>query len=203
MSEPKAASSSKRKAPSTRASSAALLNVLPVRVAKWLFERERSRKVNGCAFSTRKTKLGHYPRMQLPKHVVEMHLVQYLDRAVEWRHQKGKFKVGVHQLAFRSNGGVLPPYESNQDLCHTCGNGRVTAAGGGCIDPEHLDVGGHADNVRAQGCLVEARCPLCTNVFNVCDHHPPCRPRKRARHSKTVIAVTLHYKNGSSESFPM
>jgi hypothetical protein len=182
---------------------ASLLNRIPPQVALDLFEKEPKDQQGNCIVSCRSIPAReYYPRLQLPKNVVHQHCSDLVDQKLQWKQQKGRFKVMVHQLAFRSTGAQLPAYADNNDLCHVCGNGRKSDSSGPCINPVHLQIGEHKTNMNAQGCLGIVTCTTCTSDIPVCNHTPKCRPTKRTKveDSDCVVKVVLHYESGRTKT---
>lgn len=175
-----------------------LLNALSITQAQQLYAIEismYSKSVAGCILSTRAKQHGGYPRVQLPRPFVPE---EFIDKEKSWNEQKGRFKVGVHQLAFRAAGHQVPDYSANCDLMHRCGKGKALIKNDptrGCISQEHLAPGSHRENMAAQGCMVKATCEWCDLVTCVCTHTPRCISHCADR--PKVKSITVTYEDGT------
>lgn len=146
----------------------------------------------GCIFTTRSVdpRIG-YPRLQIPfRCVPEI----YYDRCNN--SSKGQLKVFLHQLAYRATGRLLPSYECNEDVLHICGRGRLKQDGlsvGSCFNKDHLAIGTHSMNMKAQNCIPITRCPCpCNHHFVTCTHEPRClgTNSQEARLKSTLLVTS-------------
>jgi len=119
------------------------------------------------------------------------------------------FSLGLHQIAMRSAGIEIPPYEENIDVVHRCGFGRKPKRGDsdnyGCFNPKHLALASHQQNMDAQKCLAKHKCSRCGQVDLLCNHEEPfCISTTQLENAytnqdpnKKVAKIVIHYDDGS------
>jgi len=176
--------------------SAALVNSLSVSTAQMLYDlevKQWSAMDKGCRVSTRKLAAGQYPRPQIQKYLGE----QFKDLP------PSQCRVFVSHLCLRAQGLVLPAWEANEDVMHSCHRGKAKFDGDrSCITFEHLSIGDHGINMGQQNCLPIRQCPNC-HLLMRCNHDPFCigSPEAEAmlQQQKKAVKICIEYEDGSSE----
>jgi len=111
---------------------------------------------------------------------------------------------------------LVPNYEDNDDIAHTCGEGRIGQYEEGtnprCISQDHLQQAKHYKNLEAIGCNPYFQCPNCKHVTKICQHDPSCTgsvelsklaKEHETRHDgKKVAFITYTYADGTELKVP-
>jgi len=193
----------KRAHPKANFYSYELLNAMSRETCQRLWAAEKRDRVteasNGCWLTTRALFPGSYAIIQIP--IADVPAL-YADAP------KGQLKVAVHQLAWRAQGKLVPAYDKGEDLMHLCGNGKARSKDDrerGCVNPAHLAIGDHADNMSAQRCKPIVDCHWCCMPLKVCTHTPQCvgtaAEEHRLSNSPKPTSVTITYDDGSTKTF--
>jgi|SaaInl4_200m_RNA_FD_contig_123_8278_length_1286_multi_8_in_1_out_1_2 hypothetical protein len=170
-------------------------------LAKYLAETYRV-DLSGCWFVTNKqTPEGEYSRWTIPKKLAD----QY-DHMAHYR--KSQRRVHTHAAFYRAHKGLLPDYQTNQDITHTCGKGRATSTTSTCVNPAHLVVASHHANMRAQRCVPFFTCRFCNLTSYVCTHSPRCvgnkaKHRLAKRDLAHVTKVKVTWDNGAISRYKL